>query len=1053
MDEVIRAKRQQTAGSGTRAITIRGAREHNLKNIDVEIPRDRLVVFTGLSGSGKSSLAFDTIYAEGQRRYVESLSAYARQFLEMMQKPDVDQIDGLSPAISIEQKTTSKNPRSTVGTVTEIYDYMRLLWARVGVPYSPATGLPIESQIVSQMVDRVLALPEGTRLYLLAPVVRGRKGEYRKELAEYLKKGFQRVKIDGTFYELAEAPVLDKKFPHDIDVVVDRIVVRSDIGQRLAESFETALKLAEGLAVIEYADAPAPQPSSFETRPAGAPQDEDGARRSKASKRGTSPHPEEARSAVSKGQEAPTGPSEARPDDKLRAVSKDEVATKKVAKIHDKSGPERILFSEKFACPVSGFTIPEIEPRLFSFNNPYGACPACGGLGVEQHIDEDLVIPDKELTLRRGAIAPWAKSSSPYYIQTLTALGKFYKFTLDTKWKDLPKKTQAAILHGSGDDEIKFSYEDGVRSYDTKKPFEGVITNIDRRYRETESEWAREELAKYFSDVPCAACNGYRLKPEALCVKIAGKHIGEISELSVRRAGEWFETVPKALNAQQNEIAARVLKEIRERLSFLLDVGLNYLTLARASGTLSGGESQRIRLASQIGSGLTGVLYVLDEPSIGLHQRDNARLLETLKRLRDLGNTVIVVEHDEDAIRLADHVLDIGPGAGMHGGHIVAQGTPSDIMNNPDSLTGKYLTGELSVAIPERRPPNHRRTIKVINARGNNLKNVSAEIPLGLFTCVTGVSGGGKSTLLIDTLYKAIARKLNNASEGAAPHDRIEGLEHIDKIIDIDQSPIGRTPRSNPATYTGAFTPIREWFAGLPEAKARGYEPGRFSFNVKGGRCEACQGDGVIKIEMHFLPDVYVTCDVCKGKRYNRETLEVLFKGKSIADVLDMTVEEAAEFFKAVPRVRETFKTLHRVGLDYIHVGQQATTLSGGEAQRVKLAKELSKRATGRTLYILDEPTTGLHFHDVKKLLEVLHELVSQGNTVVVIEHNLEVIKTADWVIDLGPEGGDGGGEIVAWGPPEDIVKAPRSYTGKFLAPVLARERGGKRKRGAEAAE
>ncbi|WP_298261387.1 excinuclease ABC subunit UvrA [Bradyrhizobium sp.] len=1042
MDEVIKAKQRHPTGPlSLRGISIRGAREHNLKNIDVEVPRDKLVVFTGLSGSGKSSLAFDTIYAEGQRRYVESLSAYARQFLEMMQKPDVDQIDGLSPAISIEQKTTSKNPRSTVGTVTEIYDYMRLLWARVGVPYSPATGLPIESQTVSQMVDRVLALPEGSRLYLLAPVVRGRKGEYKKELAEYLKKGFQRVKIDGKYYELAEAPTLDKKFPHDIDVVVDRIVVRSDIGQRLAESFETALKLAEGLAVIEYADAPVAQPSSFETRPAGAPSvsatrssgDEDGARRSKAAKRGASPHPEETQS----------------------VVSKDEAPTKKIAKIHDKSGPERILFSEQFACPVSGFTIPEIEPRLFSFNNPYGACPACGGLGIEQHIDEDLVIPDKEATLRKGAIAPWAKSSSPYYIQTLTALGKFYKFTLDTKWKDLPKKTQAAILHGSGEDEIKFSYEDGVRSYDTKKPFEGVITNINRRYRETESEWAREEMAKYFSDVPCEACHCHRLKPEALCVKIAGKHIGEISEMSVRRAGEWFETVPAALNAQQNEIAARVLKEIRERLSFLLDVGRNYLTLSRSSGTLSGGESQRIRLASQIGSGLTGVLYVLDEPSIGLHQRDNARLLDTLKRLRDLGNTVIVVEHDEDAIRLADHVLDIGPGAGMHGGHIVAQGTPTDIMRSPKSLTGKYLTGEMSVDVPERRPPNHRRTIKVINARGNNLKNVSAEIPLGLFTCVTGVSGGGKSTLLIDTLYKAIARKLNNASEGAAPHDRIEGLEHIDKIIDIDQSPIGRTPRSNPATYTGAFTPIREWFAGLPEAKARGYEPGRFSFNVKGGRCEACEGDGVIKIEMHFLPDVYVTCDVCKGKRYNRETLEVLFKGKSIADVLDMTVEEAAEFFKAVPRVRETFKTLHRVGLDYIHVGQQATTLSGGEAQRVKLAKELSKRATGRTLYILDEPTTGLHFHDVKKLLEVLHELVSQGNTVVVIEHNLEVIKTADWVIDLGPEGGDGGGEIVAWGPPEDIVKAPRSYTGKFLKPVL--EKAGKvRKSGggtSEAAE
>lgn len=990
MDEVIKAKRQPAAPSSRTAITIRGAREHNLKNVDVTIPRDKLAVFTGLSGSGKSSLAFDTIYAEGQRRYVESLSAYARQFLEMMQKPDVDQIDGLSPAISIEQKTTSKNPRSTVGTVTEIYDYMRLLWARVGVPYSPATGLPIESQTVSQMVDRVLALPEGTRLYLLAPVVRGRKGEYRKELAEWLKKGFQRVKIDGAFHELAEAPVLDKKFPHDIDVVVDRIVVRPDIGQRLAESFETALKLAEGLAVIEFADAPA------------AP--------------------------------AVAAPAQEEPGDKKKK------ADKKVAKIHDKSGAERILFSEKFACPVSGFTIPEIEPRLFSFNNPYGACPECGGLGIEQHIDPDLVVPDKELTLRKGAIAPWAKSSSPYYLQTLTALGKHYKFTLDTKWKDLTKKVQNALLYGSGDDDIKFSYEDGVRSYDTKKPFEGVVTNIERRFRETESEWAREELGKYFSDVPCEACHGHRLKPEALSVKIGGKHIGEVSELSVKGAGDWFAAVPGLLNTQQNEIAVRILKEIRERLSFLLDVGLNYLTLSRSSGTLSGGESQRIRLASQIGSGLTGVLYVLDEPSIGLHQRDNARLLDTLKRLRDLGNTVIVVEHDEDAIRLADFVLDIGPGAGVHGGNIIAQGTPEQVMANPKSLTGKYLTGEMFVPVPERRPPNHRRTLKVVNARGNNLKNVSAEIPLGLFTCVTGVSGGGKSTLLIDTLYKAIARKLNNASEPPAPHDRIEGLEHIDKIIDIDQSPIGRTPRSNPATYTGAFTPIREWFAGLPEAKARGYEPGRFSFNVKGGRCEACQGDGVIKIEMHFLPDVYVTCDVCKGKRYNRETLEVLFKGKSIADVLDMTVEEAAEFFKAVPRVRETFKTLQRVGLDYIHVGQQATTLSGGEAQRVKLAKELSKRATGRTLYILDEPTTGLHFHDVAKLLEVLHELVAQGNTVVVIEHNLEVIKTADWVIDLGPEGGDGGGEIVAWGPPEDIVKAPRSYTGKFLKPVLEKK-------------
>ncbi|MFG1376082.1 excinuclease ABC subunit UvrA [Xanthobacter autotrophicus] len=945
-----------------RTLTVRGAREHNLKNVDLEIPRDSLVVFTGLSGSGKSSLAFDTIYAEGQRRYVESLSAYARQFLEMMQKPDVDQIDGLSPAISIEQKTTSKNPRSTVGTVTEIYDYMRLLWARTGVPYSPATGLPIESQTVSQMVDRTLALPEGTRLFLLAPVVRGRKGEYRKELAEWMKKGFQRVKIDGTFHEIAEAPTLDKKIKHDIDVVVDRIIVRPDLAARLADSFETALGLADGIAVAEYAD------------------------------------------------------------------EKDEAGA-----------PRRILFSEKFACPVSGFTISEIEPRLFSFNNPFGACPACDGLGVEQTIDPDLVVPDRMRSLKQGAIAPWAKSTSPYYGQTLDALAKHYHFKLNVPFADLPEQARDVLLFGSGGEKITFAYDDGMRAYETSKTFEGVVRNLDRRWKETDSDWAREEISKYFSTVPCKACSGYRLKPEALAVKVAGMHIGKVGELSVRAASAWFEALPGELTDKQNEIAGRILKEIRERLIFLLDVGLEYLTLARAAGTLSGGESQRIRLASQIGSGLSGVLYVLDEPSIGLHQRDNARLLDTLKHLRDLGNTVIVVEHDEDAILAADYVVDVGPGAGIHGGRIVAQGTPAQILADPNSLTGQYLTGQLSVGVPARRKPNAKRMLRLSGARGNNLKNVTAEIPLGVFTCITGVSGGGKSTLLIDTLYKAVARRLNGASEAPAPFDRLEGLEHLDKVIDIDQSPIGRTPRSNPATYTGAFTPIREWFSGLPEAKARGYGAGRFSFNVKGGRCEACQGDGVIKIEMHFLPDVYVTCDICKGKRYNRETLDVTFKNKSIADVLDMTVEEGAQFFKAVPSVREKLETLHRVGLDYIKVGQQATTLSGGEAQRVKLSKELSKRATGRTLYILDEPTTGLHFHDVKKLLEVLHELVEQGNTVVVIEHNLEVIKTADWILDLGPEGGDGGGEIVVAGTPEQVAQHPRSHTGHFLAEVLAR--------------
>ncbi|MBA8819290.1 excinuclease ABC subunit A [Ochrobactrum sp. P6BS-III] len=973
--------------SDQKFISIRGAREHNLKNVDLDLPRDKLIVMTGLSGSGKSSLAFDTIYAEGQRRYVESLSAYARQFLEMMQKPDVDQIDGLSPAISIEQKTTSRNPRSTVGTVTEIYDYMRLLFARVGVPYSPATGLPIESQTVSQMVDRIIALEEGTRLYILAPIVRGRKGEYKKELAELLKKGFQRVKVDGTFYEIADAPALDKKYKHDIDVVVDRVVVRPDLTSRLADSLETCLKLAEGLAIAEFADKPLPPE---ETAEGGA-------------------------------------------------------ANKSANETH-----ERILFSEKFACPVSGFTIPEIEPRLFSFNNPFGACPTCDGLGTQQAIDPNLIVPDESAALKDGAIAPWARSSSPYYNQTLEALGKAYGFKVGTRWSDLSKESQHAILYGTDGKEITFQYDDGLRSYQTTKPFEGVIPNLERRWKETDSAWSREEIERFMSSTPCPACNGYRLKPEALAVKIGMKHIGEITEMSIRKADAWFRDVDGSFNDKQREIAARILKEIRERLQFLNDVGLDYLTLARNSGTLSGGESQRIRLASQIGSGLTGVLYVLDEPSIGLHQRDNARLLDTLRHLRDLGNTVIVVEHDEDAILTADYVVDIGPAAGVHGGKVIAQGTPKDVMSNTNSLTGKYLSGVMEVAVPsERRKISKTKRIRVVGARGNNLKNVSADIPLGTFTAVTGVSGGGKSTFLIETLFKAASRRIMGSREHPAEHDRIEGLEFLDKVIDIDQSPIGRTPRSNPATYTGAFTPIRDWFAGLPEAKARGYQPGRFSFNVKGGRCEACQGDGVIKIEMHFLPDVYVTCDVCHGKRYNRETLEVLFKGKSIADVLDMTVEEGAEFFSAVPAVRDKLETLVKVGLGYIKVGQQATTLSGGEAQRVKLAKELSRRATGRTLYILDEPTTGLHFHDVAKLLEVLHELVEQGNTVVVIEHNLEVIKTADWVIDLGPEGGDGGGEIVAVGRPEDIVKEKRSYTGHFLKELLER----RPKRNSEAAE
>jgi excinuclease ABC subunit A len=968
-----------------RAISVRGAREHNLKNIDLTIPRDKLVVFTGLSGSGKSSLAFDTIYAEGQRRYVESLSAYARQFLEMMQKPDVDQIDGLSPAIAIEQKTTSKNPRSTVGTVTEIHDYMRLLWARVGIPYSPATGLPIESQTISQMVDRVLALPERTRLYLIAPVIRGRKGEYRKEIADFMKRGFQRLKIDGEFYEIADAPALDKKLKHDLEVVVDRLVVRPDMASRLAESFETALELADGIAIVEFAD---------ERMANSEIANSDSLHSPRATRQSSSPD----------------------------------------------HSPRRIMFSSKFACPVSGFTIPEIEPRLFSFNNPFGACPTCGGLGSEMKVDPDLVVPDSRLTLRKGAIAPWAKSTSPYYAQTLEALGRHCKFRLDTPWAELPAKARDIILNGSGEEEVRMAYADGLRAYEVKKPFEGVVVNLERRYRETESEWSREEIVRYMSATPCAACKGYRLKPEALAVKIDGQHIGEVSLLSVKSAVDWARGLPDKLDAKRNEIAQRILKEIGDRLTFLRDVGLDYLTLARASATLSGGESQRIRLASQIGSGLTGVLYVLDEPSIGLHQRDNARLLDTLRRLRGLGNSVIVVEHDEDAILAADYVVDVGPGAGIHGGEIVAKGTPAEIIANPNSLTGQYLSGALAIpSPPRRRAAKPGREIQIIGARGNNLKDVSATIPLGLFTCVTGVSGGGKSTLAIDTLYKAAARSLNGASEHPAPFDRIEGLEQLDKVIDIDQSPIGRTPRSNPATYTGAFTPMREWFAGMPEAKARGYQAGRFSFNVKGGRCEACQGDGVIKIEMHFLPDVYVTCDVCKGKRYDRETLEVKYRDRSIADVLDMTVEEAAVLFKAVPSIRDKMETLVRVGLGYVKVGQQATTLSGGEAQRVKLAKELSRRSTGRTLYILDEPTTGLHFHDVAKLLEVLHELVDQGNSMVVIEHNLEVVKTADWIIDMGPEGGDGGGEVVAMGTPEEIARNKRSHTGEYLRAVLAR--------------
>ena len=942
-------------------IKVLGSREHNLKNISVNIPKEEITVITGLSGSGKSSLAFDTIYAEGQRRYVESLSAYARQFLEMMQKPDVDQIEGLSPAISIEQKTTSKNPRSTVGTVTEIFDYLRLMFARVGIPHSPETGLPIKSQTVTEMVDQALKIKKGTKIYLLAPIVRERKGEYKKELSELLKKGFQRVKVDGEFYDISNAPNLKKNFKHNIDVVVDRLVVDKDIQSRLADSFEIALSLSDGLAVIEIND------------------------------------------------------------DK-------------------KENQERILYSANYACPVSGFTIEEIEPRLFSFNNPKGACNKCDGLGTQYFIDRDLVIPDDKLSINEGAIAPWSKKStpSPYYYQTLFALSKHYNVSLDIKWKDIPEKFKNVILDGSENESIEFLYDDGSRTFKTNKPFEGIINNLKRRYLETDSSWMRNEIEKYQSISNCESCHGYRLNQEALCVKINKIHIGEVTELSIKDAKKWFSSLPKKLTKKENEIAKNVIKEINERLSFLENVGLGYLTLSRTSGTLSGGESQRIRLASQIGSGLTGVLYVLDEPSIGLHQRDNKKLLSTLKRLKELGNTVIIVEHDEETMSFADHIIDVGPKAGIDGGHLVAEGNISAIKKNKKSITGQYLSGKKSIEIKRKRKINKEKMISIKAAEGNNLQKVNADFPLGKFICVTGVSGSGKSTLLFQTLYTALNRSLNNSQSVPMSYKSIEGVHFIDKVININQSPIGRTPRSNPATYTGAFSPIRDWFCGLPESKARGYKPGRFSFNVKGGRCEACQGDGLIKIEMHFLPDVYVQCDQCKGRRYNRETLEIKYKENSISDVLDMTVDEAFELFKAVPSIREKMETLKRVGLGYIKVGQQATTLSGGEAQRIKLAKELAKRATGRTFYVLDEPTTGLHFHDVKKLLSVLHELVDQGNTVAVIEHNLDVIKTSDWIIDIGPDGGDNGGKVVAQGPPEEIIKVKKSYTGEFLKDLFS---------------
>ena len=945
-------------------IVIKGAKEHNLKNVSVEIPKDKFVVITGLSGSGKSSLAFDTIYAEGQRRYVESLSAYARQFLDKMKKPNVDLIEGLSPAIAIEQKNTSKNPRSTVATVTEIYDYMRVLYARAGIPYSPFTGKPITSQTITQIVDLIKKLPKKSTIYIYAPVVRGRKGEYRKDILSYKRRGFRKIKIDNILYDIDKSPNLDKKLKHDISVLVDRIVLNSKLGNRLAESVETAVNLANGLVFVEYEDETLPQ--------------------------------------------------------KHRKV-------------------EKLIYSTKFACPESGFTIEEIEPRLFSFNSPYGACEECEGIGMKLNVDPNLVVPDERKSLADGAIEPWAKSTTLYYAQTLSSLAKHYGFSLDEKWKKLPKKIKDIVLYGSDEDEIKFNYDDGYEKYSYKKTFEGVINNLERRFLESDSEWKREAISEYQSDTACEACNGDRLKEEALCVKINGLNISEVTKKSISASAEWFKDLVNHIDKRQFKIAEHVLKEINERLNFLLNVGLDYLTLSRESGTLSGGEAQRIRLASQIGSGLTGVLYVLDEPSIGLHQKDNVKLINALKRLRDLGNTVIVVEHDTETMENADHIIDLGPEAGTNGGQVTSQGTYDEIKKDKNSITGQYLANKKKIEIPKsRRIAKNGRFVEINGATGNNLNNVNLKIPTGTFTCVTGVSGSGKSTLILQTLFHALNLTLNNKAKKAPKAFKgYKGVELIDKIIDIDQSPIGRTPRSNPATYTGAFGPIRDWFTSLPESKTRGYKPGRFSFNVKGGRCEACEGDGVITYEMHFLPDVYIQCDECKGTRYNRETLEIKFKGKSIADVLDMSVDEGCEYFENISNIKTKLLTLKKVGLGYIKIGQQATTLSGGEAQRIKLAKELSKRSTGRTMYILDEPTTGLHQHDIKKLLEILHTFVKLGNTVVVIEHNLDVIKTADYIVDMGPEGGVKGGKIIAEGKPEEVTKIKDSYTGQFLKPLL----------------